>query len=147
MPQRTPHAPQLVVVPSTVSQPSAVLPLQSPKPGLHVIPHPEPAQRPLALVAPRHVVTVAAVPVALHTLRVVPDAHVAVPGEHTVAAAHAPPEHVCPLAQAVSTNPRPSAAHTCDDVADAQESAPGEQIHGAQTPARQVVRAPQPAAV
>jgi len=137
----------LVVVPVGVSQPSEVLPLQSAKPVLQAMPQPDPVQRPVALGALRQVVVVLLVPSALHTLSIVAEAHEAIPGVQTVATRHVPEAQVCPAGQAVAVYPRPSALHAWRALAEAQESSPGEQIHGVQAPARQVVRAPQAAAV
>ncbi len=142
-PQLIPQPPQLLVVPVGVSQPSAVLPLQSAKPVLQAMPQPDPVQRPVALAASRQVVVVLLVPSALHTLSVVAEAHEAVPGVQTVVTRHVPEAQVCPAGQAVAVYPRPSALHAWRALAEAQESSPGVQIHGVQAPARQVVRAPQ----
>jgi len=124
-----------------------VLPLQSAKPVLQAMPQPDPVQRPVALGASRQVVVVLLVPSALHTLSVVAEAHEAVPGVQTVATRHVPEAQLCPAGQAVAVYPSPSALHAWRALVEAQESSPGEQIHGVQAPARQVVRAPQAAAV
>jgi hypothetical protein len=137
----------LEVDPRAVSQPSAVLPLQSAKPVLQAMPQPDPAQRPVALGASRQVVVVLVVPSALHTLSIVGEAHEAVPGVQTVATRHVPEAHVWPAGQAVAVYPRPSALHVWRALVEAHESSPGEQIHAVQAPARQVVRAPQAEAV
>lgn len=142
-PHRTPHAPQLVPDARLVSQPSAALPLQSPKPALQTVVHPEPTQRPEALGAFTQVVTVLAVPVELQMLSIVDETQVAVPGEHTVVAPHAPAEQLWPAGHAVGVYPRPSASQVCRVVGPAHEGSAGVQTHARHAPARQVVRAPQ----
>ena len=104
--------------------------------------HPEPAHRPLALAAPTHVVIVAALPSALHTLSIVALTHAAEPGTQTVVTWQAVPVQDRPAGQGVSVYPRPSALQTALAVDERHEGVPARQIHGAHTPARQVVRAP-----
>lgn len=141
--QLRPHDPQLLAELSADSQPSAALALQSAKPALQAMVHPEPTQRPAALGASRQVETVDAVPAALHTLSVVDETQVAACGVHTAVATQLPPAQDCPAPQVTSVCPRPSALHTRRAVVEVQAASPGVHTHGAQAPARQVVRAPQ----
>lgn len=141
--QRAPQTPQFATVLVGTSQPSEVLALQSAKPALQVMPQPDPAQRPVALAAPTQVVVVTLPPSALHRLRVVAEAHVAVPGVQIIAPLHTPPEHAWPAAQGVAVWPRPSALHTWRAVEVTHEASSGVHTHATQAPARQLWRAPQ----
>ncbi len=142
-PHRTLHPPQWAVDARLASQPSAVLPLQSPKPALQASVQPDPTHTPMALVEPTQVVVVLAVPPALQMLSIVDERQVAVPGEHTVVVEHAPAAQLWPAGHAVGVYPRPSALHTCRVMGPAHENSPGVQNHARHAPARQVVRAPQ----
>jgi hypothetical protein len=145
--QVTPHAPQLDVDVSALSQPSPGLPLQSAKPASQTMPQADPAQRPVAFGAPRHAESVLLMPSLLQRRNVVDVRHVIAPGVHVIVDAHTPPEHAVPAPQAAPAYPSPSALHTWRTADDAHDACPGVHTHGAHAPARQVVRAPHAAAV
>ena len=103
--QEVPHAPQWAVdVTRFVSQPSAAMPLQSPKPARHVYPHAPAAHVAVALGGIVHEAPhVPQLFTSVGSVRQLP-LHAVIPVGHTVM--HAPAMHAVPLAHALLHDPQ-----------------------------------------
>lgn len=137
--QTLPQRPQLAVdVVSAISQPSAAIALQSPKPAVQVNEQAlsDPHRAIVAFTGAAQASERVARPSPVHTVRdAVPAGHVAVPGVHTQ------PEHIVPLhvdsaGQVTVVKPLPSAVHTRTVRASVHIELPGTQARATQVPLR-----------